>query len=83
MRIDYESTLIRWNAAVEAFRLNLSEIARNSGISRQHVTNILSGASVPSMPVAQRVDKAIEEAVDRRKEALSKIVDRKERKNAT
>lgn len=75
MRIDYDATLLRWNAAVEAFRLNLSEIARTSGISRQHVTNILSGAAVPSMPVAQRIDKAIEEAVDRRKEALAKMME--------
>lgn len=65
--VDWAATLAKWKGAVGSFRLNLSDISRESGVTRQHVTSILAGTSVPSMPVAERIDRAIDAAVERRK----------------
>lgn len=66
--VDWAATLAKWKGAVGSFRLNLSEISRESGVTRQHVTSILNEASVPSMIVAERIDRAIDAAVERRKQ---------------
>lgn len=65
--VDWSATLAKWKGAVGSFRLNISDISRESGVTRQHVTSILAGLSVPSMVVAERIDRAIDAAVERRK----------------
>jgi transcriptional regulator with XRE-family HTH domain len=64
--IDYKATLVRWTVSIQAFRLNMSEISRHSGVARQHINNIIRGRSVPSMLVAERIDRAIEASISLR-----------------
>lgn len=75
LEVDYRATLLKWTTAIATFGLNISEIARMSGVTRQHITNILNGSSIPSMLVAERIDKAIDASVEQRqkiaKDAMS------------
>lgn len=66
LEVDYKATLLKWTTAIAAYRLNISEVARMSGVTRQHITNILNGSAVPSMLVAERIDKAIDASVEER-----------------
>jgi transcriptional regulator with XRE-family HTH domain len=66
LEVDYKATLLKWTTAIATYRLNISEVARMSGVTRQHITNILNGTAVPSMLVAERIDKAIDASVDER-----------------
>lgn len=73
--IDWNATLTKWKTAVTTFRLNLSEISREAGTTRQHVTSILAGRSVPSVIIAERIDRAVEVSVERRKSFAKKIIE--------
>ena len=73
--IDWNATLTKWKTAVTAFRLNLSEISRDAGTTRQHVTSILAGRSIPSIVVAERIDRAVELSVERRKSFAKRIIE--------
>lgn len=66
LEVDYKATLLKWTTAIATYRLNISEVARMSGVTRQHITNILNGSAVPSMLVAERIDKAIDASVEER-----------------
>lgn len=66
LEIDYKATLLKWQTAIATYRLNISEVARMSGVTRQHITNILNETAIPSMLVAERIDKAIDASVDER-----------------
>lgn len=66
--VDYKATLLKWITAIATYRLNISEVARMSGVTRQHITNILNGSAVPSMLVAERIDRAIDASVEARHE---------------
>lgn len=66
LEVDYKATLLKWTTAIATYRLNISEVARMSGVTRQHITNILNGSAVPSMIVAERIDKAIDASVEER-----------------
>jgi plasmid maintenance system antidote protein VapI len=66
--VDYKATLLKWITAIATYRLNISEVARMSGVTRQHITNILNGSAVPSMLVADRIDRAIDASVEARHE---------------
>lgn len=74
--VDWSATLSKWRVAVDTFRLNLSEVCREAGVTRQHVTAILNGAAVPTMVVAERIDRAIDAAVDRRSRIARENLDR-------
>lgn len=77
LEIDYKATLVKWNTAVTAYRLNMSELSRMSGVTRQHIANILNGSAVPSLILAERIDRAIDGSVERRmqvtKEAMTML----------
>jgi transcriptional regulator with XRE-family HTH domain len=60
---------------VTTFRLNLSEISREAGTTRQHVTSILAGRSIPSIIIAERIDRAMDMAVERRKSFAKAIIE--------
>ena len=66
--VDYKATLLKWITAIATYRLNISEVARMSRVTRQHITNILNGSAVPSMLVAERIDRAIDASVEARHE---------------
>jgi len=72
--VDWGATHEKWICAVSTFRLNLSEVARVSGLTRQHVYAVLKGKSVPSMICATEIDRAIEICVDRRRELAMKTL---------
>ena len=72
--VDWGATHEKWICAVATFRLNLSEVARVSGLTRQHVYSVLRGKSVPSMICATEIDRAIDICVDRRRESALKTL---------
>lgn len=72
--INWTASLGKWITAVGTFRLNVSDIARESKVTRQHIAQILSGDSVPSVIVAQRIDEAIDAAVERRQEIVRQSI---------
>ncbi len=74
VEINWAATHSKWKTAIAAFRLNVSEIARESKVTRQHVVSIIAGTSVPSVLVAERIDKAIDEAVERRKAIARSVI---------
>ncbi len=74
VEINWTATHNKWKTAIATFRLNVSEIARESKVTRQHVVSIISGASVPSVLVAERIDRAIDEAVERRKAIARNVI---------
>lgn len=69
LEIDWEATLLKWRTAITTLRLNLSKVARDSGVTRQHITGILNGDSIPSIVVAERIDRAIDLNTRERQEA--------------
>ena len=73
--IDWTATHTKWKTAVTTFRLNLSEISREAGTTRQHVTSILAGRSIPSIIIAERIDRAMDMAVERRKSFAKAIIE--------
>lgn len=72
-KVDYKATLLKWMGASAKFRLNMTDVARRSGVTRQHISNIMAGRTVPSMLVAERIDKAVEECVKERNDASDAI----------
>lgn len=72
-RVDYKATLLKWMGASAKFRLNMTDVARRAGVTRQHISNIMAGRTVPSMLVAERIDKAVEECVNERNSAADAI----------
>lgn len=75
VEVNWSMTLAKWKAAIATFRLNMSEISRESGVARQHITSIVNGSSIPSIVVAERIDRAIDGAVDRRREAAKAFME--------
>ena len=75
MEVDYQATVLKWTTAIKTFRINISEVSRDARVTRQHVTNIMNGASIPSMLVAERIDHAIDAAVGRRREIARKALE--------
>lgn len=69
LEIDWEASLLKWRTAIATLRLNLSKVARDSGVTRQHITGILNGDSIPSIVVAERIDRAIDLNTRERQEA--------------
>ena len=74
LTVDWQATLKKWQTAISLFNLNISEIARNCKITRQHVTAIIGETSTPSMPVAERLDREIDAAVERRRDSARKLL---------
>jgi DNA-binding phage protein len=75
IEVNWLATLVKWKTAIATFRLNMSEISRESGVARQHITSIVNEASIPSIVVAERIDRAIDAAVDRRREAAKAFLE--------
>lgn len=74
LEVNWTATLAKWKTAIGTFRLNIAEIARESRVTRQHINGIIAGTSVPSMIIAERIDKAIDAAVERRAEIARKMI---------
>lgn len=74
VEINWAATHNKWKTAIATFRLNVSEIARTAKVTRQHVVSIMAGNSVPSVLVAERIDKAVDEAVERRKAIARSVI---------
>lgn len=66
-KIEWKATMVKWQSACAMLRLNMSEISEEAGVSRQHLNNILASRTIPSVVVAERIDRAIEACVERRK----------------
>jgi DNA-binding phage protein len=66
-KIDWKATMLKWQGACAMLRLNMSEISEEADVSRQHLNNILASRTIPSVVVAERIDRAIDSCVERRK----------------
>ena len=74
VEINWTATHNKWKTAIATFSLNVSELAREAKVTRQHVVSIMAGNSVPSVLVAERIDKAVDEAVERRKAIARSVI---------
>lgn len=74
LEINWTATLFKWKTAIGTFRLNITEIARESRVTRQHINGIIAETSVPSILIAERIDKAIDAAVERRAQIARDLI---------
>jgi DNA-binding phage protein len=73
-KIDWKATMVKWHGACAMLRLNMSEVSEEAGVSRQHLNNILASRTVPSVIVAERIDRAIDACVERRKAIVREAI---------
>ncbi len=51
--------LVLLKTSVDAGAISITELADRTGVSRQHIYNVLSGKSVPTLDLAERMAGAI------------------------
>lgn len=61
-------------AAIDAGTITISELASKTGVSRQHIYNVLREKSVPTMDLAEKLAEAIGHSVSVTNQAKRKKV---------